>query len=133
MIDNVVHLLRLEFMQDRYGNCTIAQHAQKGCCPIRTVTAAKGNLVTLLHSCILKQNVELFNLSGHILILQGDTLIVGERIKVPIALDTLRENIHEIRIRFHFKVLKCASPTRNRRHKTTYHLRQNNAPVRHTD
>ena len=77
VVNNVVHLLRLKFMQNRHRHCTIRQCGQKGCSPVGTIAAAQGNFVTLGNTCIFKQDMEFLNFSCYVLVLQGHTLIVG--------------------------------------------------------
>ena len=40
MIDNIMNVVRLEFMQDRHGYCTISQDGQKSYAPMGTVSSA---------------------------------------------------------------------------------------------
>ena len=69
MVHDVVNLVGHELMQDRYGYGTIGERGQEGTGPGRTVAAAEGYLVTLLHTAILKQDVQLLYLARHVMIL----------------------------------------------------------------
>ena len=50
-------------------------------------SSADGNLVALLHIAVFKQDVQLFNLSSNIVVLQGGSLVIGERIQIPVLDD----------------------------------------------
>lgn len=69
VIDNVVYLVWGKLVQDGYGYSTIGERGQEGTGPGRTVAAAKGYLVTLLHAAVLKQDVQLLYLARHVMIL----------------------------------------------------------------
>lgn len=84
MVDDVVNLVWCKLMEDRHGYGTISKHGKERCRPRSTVTAAERNLITLLHARTLKHDVQLFYLSCHIMILQRSTLVIGERITLPI-------------------------------------------------
>ncbi len=48
--------------------------ARKGYCPLATISSADSYLVALLYIAVFEQDVELLNLSGYIVILEGCAL-----------------------------------------------------------
>ena len=89
MIDNVVYLVWGKLVQDGYSYGTIGERGQEGTGPGRTVAAAKGYLVTLLHTAVLKQDVQFLYLARHVMILQRYALVIGQCITVPMVDDAL--------------------------------------------
>ena len=87
MVHDVVNLLRLKFVLYRYDNCAVSNNGQEGYCPLATISSADGNLVALLHIAVFKQDVQFLNLSSNIVVLQGGSLVIGERIQVPVLDD----------------------------------------------
>ena len=89
VIDDVVNLLSHKLMKDGYSNGTIGQRSQEGYSPLTAVATTEGYLVALLHTTILEKDVELLNLAGNIMKLQGGSLVVCQGIKVPIIDDAV--------------------------------------------
>ena len=89
MVDDIVNLLTIKFMKDGYCHSPVGEGGEEGGCPSRTVAAAQCDFVTTFHTAVLKHDMELFYLAGHIVELQGGTLIVGQGIKVPVVDDAV--------------------------------------------
>ena len=89
VVDNVVYLFGGKLVQDGYSYGTIGERGQEGTGPGRTVAATEGYLVTLLHTTVLKQNVQLLYLARHVMILQRYALVIGQCITVPMVDDAL--------------------------------------------
>ena len=89
VVDDVMHVVRLELVQDGHGHRPVGQRGQEGDAPMRTVAPAQGNLVPLADAAFLEKNVQLFYFAGHIFILQGGSLVVGQCVQVPILLDAV--------------------------------------------
>ena len=87
VIHDIVNLLRLEFVLYRYDDGSVCDNGQKGYCPLTTISSAHGYLVTLLDIAVLEQDVKFFYLSCNIMILECSSLIIGERIQVPVLDD----------------------------------------------
>ena len=69
MVDDMLNLLGMEFMQ--YGNCygTIGESCQKCHSPTAHIAAAYGNLVAFLNTAIVKDDMQFCYLFGNITIL----------------------------------------------------------------
>ena len=57
VVDDMVHLVGLKFMQHGDGYCSISQRCQESHSPIGTVAPAKGYLITRLDASLLKEDV----------------------------------------------------------------------------
>ena len=77
VVDNIVHLLRFEFVKDGHCNGTISECSDESNRPMRTIATAKCNLIALFYTRIFEKNVKFLNLARHIVILQGLALVVG--------------------------------------------------------
>ena len=101
VIDDVVNLVGHELMQNGHGNGSIGQRSQKGYSPLAGVATAEGYLVTLHDTTVFKQDVQLLYLTSHIVILQGGSLVVCQRIEIPIVDDALLNQLIKAGYVFH--------------------------------
>ena len=69
VVDDVMNLLCIEFMENRHCYGTISQRGKERHSPVGTVSAAHGNLVAFLHTTFLKKNMQFLNLTRHVFIL----------------------------------------------------------------
>lgn len=101
VVDDVVDVVGLEFVQNRYDDSPISDGSQERDSPMGTVAAADGNLVAGLDAHTFQYNVKLGYFSGHVLVLQGCSFIVCQGITVPIVGDALLDISDEAVILFH--------------------------------
>ena len=87
VIDDIMDLFGIELMQDGYGNGTVGERGQECNSPLRGVAATKGNFVATLDAAVLEENMDFLDLTGYIMELQGLSLVVCERITIPIVND----------------------------------------------
>ena len=67
VIDNIMDLFGIELMQDGNGDSAVGECCQEGDSPLRRVAATEGNLVALLNTTVLEEDMYLLDLSGHIM------------------------------------------------------------------
>ena len=89
VVDDVVHIVRLELVKNGHDDCTIRQGSEESDSPVRTVTSADGDFITFLNAARFKDDMQLFYLAGYILVLQGGSLIIGQGIQIPVFLYTI--------------------------------------------
>ncbi len=102
MVHDVVHLLRFELMEDGYGHGTVAEDGKEGRRPVCAVSAAEGYLVAFDHAGVFKKYVQLFYFAGHILVLQGYSLIICQGIGIPVLFEAFGNKADKIGVLFHF-------------------------------
>ena len=85
VIDYVVYLFGVEFMHDGHGHGAVSQRCEEGDGPVGAVSPADGNLVAAFHPAVFKEDVQLFYLAGHVVVLKCDALIVGKGIFIPVV------------------------------------------------
>ena len=112
VVHNVVNLIGGELVEHGHGHGAVGQRSQKSHSPVGRVAPTKGNAVAAHHTAVFKQNVEFFYLSGHVVILQRGTLVVGNGIEVPVLDDTVLNQLiktwyfkHDIFLFYDFTVL----------------------------
>ena len=96
-----MHLFGHELVQDGHGDGPVGERGQESHGPISTVASAECNLVAFHHTAALKHDVEFFNLPGHVMVLQRGSLVVSQRIKVPMVDDALLDQCVETGNVFH--------------------------------
>ena len=69
MVDDILNLIWMEFIQDRNNNGTITKYAEECSTPTSRITTTKCDAITLLDSTLLKDDVHLLNDASYILIL----------------------------------------------------------------
>ena len=89
VVDNVVHLLGIELMQNKHCHGAIGERGQEGDSPVGAVSSANSNLVAFGHSTILKEDVQFLYLSCDIVKLERCSLIVCQCILIPIFYDAI--------------------------------------------
>ena len=89
VVYDVVNLFGLELILYRNHDGTIGNNGQEGYCPLAAISSANSYLVALYHTAVLEQDVELFYLSGYIMILQCCSFVIGKSIQMPIVDDAL--------------------------------------------
>ena len=106
VVDDIVYLLSVELMQDGHGDGSVGEGGQECHGPVSAVAAAYGNLVALFDAHLLEHDMQLFYLACHIIILQGDTFVVGQRIIVPVLHNAVLESLIEAFNEFHCTFLE---------------------------
>jgi hypothetical protein len=101
VVHDIVNLLSHELMQDGYSHGAVGQRSQEGHSPLAAVASAEGNLVAFHHAAVLEQDMQLLDFSCYIMILKGCSLVVGQRIKVPVVDDALLYKFVETGYVFH--------------------------------
>ena len=89
MVDDVVHLVGREFMQNRNGHATISECGKKSYGPVCTVATGECYFVTLHDAAVFKHDVEFLYLPCNVVILKCCTLKVGQGILVPVVYNRL--------------------------------------------
>ena len=89
VVDDIMNLVCHELMEDRYGDSSVGQGGKESHSPLTGVTSAEGYLVALYHTTVLKQDVQFFYLTCHVMELQGGSFVVSQCIEVPIVDDAL--------------------------------------------
>ena len=69
MIHDVVNLIRIELMQNRYSDGSIGDCCEESNSPVRTITSANGDFVAFTDSAVFKCDMQLFYLSRYIVVL----------------------------------------------------------------
>ena len=97
-----MHLIGCKLMQNRHRHSPIGERSQEGHRPTGTISPGKSHLVAPFHAAMFEKNVQLFNLAGHIMVLQRLSFKVGQCIQVPIVLNTFLDVCVKTRYIFHF-------------------------------
>ena len=92
VVHDVVHLVGHELVQDGHGHGAVGERGQEGACPVGAVASAEGYLVALFYAAVLEENVQFLYLACHVVILQGGSLEVGQRVKVPVVYDAFLDD-----------------------------------------
>lgn len=69
MIDDVVYVVCLEFVENRNNDSTIGHCCQKAYCPMGAVTTAYGYFITGLDAGAFQYDMKFSDLAGNIFIL----------------------------------------------------------------
>ena len=80
MIDDIVNLFAVEFVQDGNYHRSICQCGQKRHCPVGRVATTYGYAVSFFYSSCMHHDVQLLYLSGYVVILQRSTFIVRQSV-----------------------------------------------------
>ena len=105
VIDDVVNLVAKELMKDGNSHSTVGQGGEESYGPLAGVASAQCNLVTFHHTAVLEQDVQLFNLTCYVVVLQGSTLIVSQCIKIPVVDDALLYQLVKTGYVFHIVII----------------------------
>ena len=77
MVDDIMNIICLEFMQNRNNNGSISNRCQESNRPMGTVTSANGNFISRLDAGTFQDNVKFSDFTRYILILKGNSFIVS--------------------------------------------------------
>ena len=69
MVDDIVDVVRLKFMKNRDDNRSVCQCGEERHTPMRTVSSANGNLVSLADSAFLENDMEFLYFASYVFIL----------------------------------------------------------------
>ena len=89
VVDDIMDLLRIELVQDGYGDGAVGERGEEGHGPLAGVAPCEGDLVALHDAAVLEENMEFLNFTCHVVILQRLALIVSQCIAVPVVDDAL--------------------------------------------
>lgn len=89
VVDDVMHIVRLEFVKNGHDDRTIRQGSEESDSPMRTVTSADGDFIAFSDAARFKDDMQFFYFAGYILVLQGGSFIIGQGIQVPVFLYTI--------------------------------------------
>ena len=84
VVDDVVHIVRFEFVQDGDDDGPVGQGGQESHAPVPAVAPAERDLVSRTDAGRLEQQVHLGDFPGHVLVLQAFPVEVRERFPVPV-------------------------------------------------
>ena len=96
VIHDVMDLLRLELVEHGHRDSTITQNGEESGSPVCAVSSAESDAIAFLDTGIFKQNVKFLNLSGYVLVLKCDTLIVCQCICIPVVANALGNQTHKV-------------------------------------
>ena len=102
VIDDMMDVVRLELMEDGDDDCAVCHGCQEGNPPVSAVASAYGDLVARADAGTLQDEVELGYLPCHVLVLQGDTLVISQGVEVPILYDALFDVFDKGGCSFHY-------------------------------
>lgn len=77
MVDDIMNVVRFEFVQDRHNDSSIGNSCQKSNRPMGTVSSADCYLISRLDSCAFQDDVKLGDFTRYVFILKGDSFIVS--------------------------------------------------------
>ena len=89
VIDDMVDVVRFEFVQDRDGYGSIRQDAEEADRPVGRVTPHQSHFVSLLDPCMFEYYMKFFYTAGHVFIMVRVSIIIRESGKVPMFLDAV--------------------------------------------
>ena len=92
VVDDVMDLFGCELVEHWHGDGSIGESGEECHCPVCAVASAEGDLVASLNASVLEEDVEFLYLSRHVVVLQGDALIVGEGVAVPVVEDAFLDD-----------------------------------------
>ena len=82
--DDVVHLIRLELVQDGHDDGAVGNGGQKRHAPVSAVASAQGDFVSGPDIGRFKEQVHLGYFTRHVLVLQALSVEIRERFPVPV-------------------------------------------------
>ena len=77
MVDDIMNIICLEFMQNGNNNSSVSDSRQESNCPVSTVTSANGYFISRLDAGTLQDDVKFSDFTRYILILEGNSFIVN--------------------------------------------------------
>ena len=89
VVDEVVNLLGVEFMEDGHGHGTIGEGSKEGNAPTCAIAAADGHFVPFFHTRSLEDDVNFFNNTGHVFIAESLSPVIGQGVQIPVVLNAL--------------------------------------------
>ena len=87
VIDHVVNLLGVEFVQYRHGHGSVGQCGHEGYAPAGCVAAADGHLISLLYARSFEDDMQFLDNACYVFVLVGVGAIVRHRRQVPMVVD----------------------------------------------
>lgn len=97
VVDDVMHVVGIEVLQDGHDNCSIGNRGKKGHHPARGITADEGYLVAAAYLAMAEQQMYAGYLARHIAIgkcLSG--IVIGQCGQRPVFFKTLLVDFNEI-------------------------------------
>ncbi len=93
MVDQIVDITGLEFVQNRYGHGAIRHRGQKTYRPVDLIAGANRHLVSLAEVAFLKSDVQFFDASCHVTVTKAGALVVRKRLPVPVLPETFLQKL----------------------------------------
>ena len=84
MVDDVMYLLCIEFMQYRHGNGAVGECSQESYGPVAAVASADSYLVAFHDVAVLKQDMNFLDFASYIVELECSPLIVCQGVLIPV-------------------------------------------------
>ena len=89
MVDEIMNVSRLEFVQDRHRNGPISQSGEEAYSPVRLILRTQSHLVANFEPAFIECDVKFGDTQRDFRIWQGRTLVIRKRRLVPVLLETL--------------------------------------------
>ena len=89
VVDQVMDIPRLEFVQDRDHDRSVGDGGQIADSPVHLVAGADRDLVPLVEEALLEGYVKLLYSSCHIPVAEADALVIRKCLPVPVLPETL--------------------------------------------
>ena len=89
MIHQIVDAFGLEFVQDGHRDRSVGGGCEEADAPVGLVAGTEGHLVAFLQTALLEGDVQKPDSLGDILVLEGDSLVIGQGVILPMLLDAL--------------------------------------------
>ena len=101
MVDEVVDVAGLEFVQDGHRDGAVGEGREEADAPVGLVAGADGDLVAPFQAALLEGDVQFFDPPGDVAVFEGDARVVGQGGAVPVGAETLLEEAVDGGV-FHF-------------------------------
>jgi len=85
MVDDVVYIVGLEFVQDRYYDGSVGKSSEKCDGPMRGVTAADGYFISFFYAGRLHQDMHLFYFAGNVFITVRNSFEIAQCGQFPVV------------------------------------------------
>ena len=97
MLDDMMDVLGTEILQDGDDDRAVGDGGDIGDGPTGAVLPDEGDTVVLLDAALLKQQMQLLDLLGHLTVGEREfCLIICEGFQVPIATERIFEQTHKV-------------------------------------
>ena len=84
MVNQIVYVFRLEFVQDRDGHGTVCSGGEEAYSPVRLILRTQSHLVAFFETAFLKADVNLLDEFRKVFVSEGGTVVVRKCLSFPI-------------------------------------------------